>query len=326
MAWRSVIAVLLLAVLQQQSLRTAALSTKAMDAGGLPSDVKYIKCEVCSQVAKSATAAVNDMEVEKKLDALQVLDTIESLCEPKQKTGRWMRKIDLVERLRKLRLIEQEGQQECKRECRTMALACRDVLDGVETELAERLYSLRKDGKEVAVKDVEDWLCAKRSGASDVCRKTPAFLPKDRAHGPPFEAKSEKDAKMENILEDIRSSNPGNDMGLDMMNAGQMGGMAGMDGDDDEDDDDDDDDDDEDQENDEDDMGKEDAGDAMANESESNGHASDKAVDGIDAGSLDDTSLGFVDGGTLDDIEAGKAKVEDTSGKAGSVDAGSDEL
>lgn len=285
-----------------------------MDAGGLRSDVKYIKCEVCSQVANSGVSATNELETGRNFDTIQVLDMVESLCNYEQNAGKWMLKIDLVERLRKLRLIEQEGQQDCKRECHTMSLACSDVLDGIETELAERLYALRKDGKEVQVKDVEDWLCAKRTGASDACRKAPPMLPKDREPGPPFEAKSEKDIKMANLMEQIRAANPGNDMGLNMMNAGDMEGM-GMG------DDDDDDDDDKEVEDDQDDMDEEGSGDASEKDMGSSKQGSD-----AESGSLDDTSLGFADAGTLEDVDTGKAKLGDAAGKAGSVDSGSDEL
>lgn len=312
---------LFLAILEQQMLRTVALSKKAMDSGGLRSDVKFIKCEVCSQVAKSAAATINEKEVDKKFDPIQVLDIVESLCDPKQKPGRWMRKIDLVERLRKLRLLEQDGQQDCKRECHTIAMACRDVLEDVETELAERLYALRKDGKEVQATDVENWLCAKRTGASDACRKSPPLLPKDREPGPSFEPKSEKDIKMENLMEEIRAANPGNDMGLNMMNPGDMAGMG--EGNDDDDDDDDDLDEEEDKDmHDQDDSDEEGSTDDVSE----HGERSDASSDDEERGSLDDTSLGFADAGPLEGVEPGNAETGNAALKVGSADSRKDEL
>lgn len=269
----------------------SAASKKALDSRGLPSDVPYIQCQVCAHVARSAVRAVNDLPADRHLDTVKVLDLVETLCDPDQKPARWMKKIDLVEAGPVLRVAEQEGQQACKRECRTVASACRRALDSVETELAERLYALRK-AAELKDADVEDWLCAPRGGVSGACRDDPPPVPADRQPGPAFEPKSEKDVNMENLMEEIRAANPGNDMGLNMMQPGQDG--MGMDDDEGDDDDD-----------------KDDEDDEREGDAEELGGAEENDTGKADG--ANDASLSFEDVGEVSNAQTAGANVGDES-------------
>lgn len=288
-----------------------SISRKSLDYGGVPSDVKYIRCEICSQIAKSATNAINSLE-SKGLDQLVVLDKVENICDPSTKQGRWMRTIDLVERVGKLRLIQQEATQKCLRECFTMSLACRDVLEDLETELAEKLYALRKKGNEILESDIEKWLCAKKSGITNACRKSPPLLPKDREAGPPFVPKSKKEADKDELMEKLKESGIDKNLDFSMMDgagaANKFGG-AGSD-DDDYDDDFDDDDDFEDFEDEDEDDDDDDDEQVSAEQDKDDG--------------LKDTTLG--EPSTISFEKTDSMSLGGTAEKAAGVGIGSDEL
>lgn len=215
---------------------TIAISSKSIDSRGVPSDVKYIKCETCAQIAKAAAEKATELD-SNKVSELSMFDLVESICDPKSANGRWMRTIDLVERLGKLKLIPQDGVQDCTRECRTMALACNAIMEGYETELGEKLYALRKVG-DIDASAVESWLCEKKKGVSGACNAKPPLLPRDREKGPAFEKKDPKQVEMDNLMEQMRGMNGGNDFNMNMFSKDQFN--AGMDDDDDDDDDEDD--------------------------------------------------------------------------------------
>lgn len=215
-----------------------------------------------------------------------------------------MRKIDLVERVGKLRLVEQEGIQECGRECKTIAMACEDVLDGVETELAERLYVLRRGGNEVKNAIVEEWFCGRGGGISKVCRKMPPTLPRDREPGPAFVEKKKEDVDMEEIMAQMQAAGGGG-MNMNMFSRDQMGAMGGAS---------DDDDDEEDEEDESDKSGEDDESDKSGEE----------RSDGSDASSLKNSELGDVGTRSLDGIDKDLSDVGERG--AGAADSISDEL
>lgn len=197
---------------------------------GVPSDIPYIQCEVCKHIVEAAVNETNKLP-QAQLTAVQLFDVVETLCEPSSPSGHWTKTIDMVERMRKLYLVPQPLEQACAQECRTLALACQRVMDGVESELAERLYALRKKG-EVRAGDVENWFCDK-GGLSDACRIRAPFFPKERPTGPPFIGLDPKKVEMDEMLQKIKMQNQG--MNVDMMGAGDMPKMGDNDDDDDDD-------------------------------------------------------------------------------------------
>lgn len=221
------------------SLLSAALaiSTKTIDSRGLPSDVKYIKCETCNNLVIVAAESADKLEGT-ALTEIALYDLTESLCDPASVNGKWMREIDLVERVGRLRLIKQDGEQDCTRECRTIALACNSIMEGYESELAEKLYLMKKKGV-VDVTQLDAWFCEKRKGLTDACRVRAPMLPKDREHGPEFQKKDEKAAQMEAMMAQMKAANGGKDLGAQMFSKEQMANMPGMGGDDDDEDEDD---------------------------------------------------------------------------------------
>lgn len=199
---------------------------------GVRSDVPYIQCETCTHVVEAAVNETNKLEGT-QLTELALFDMVESLCDPNVPVGKWATTIDLQERLRKLHLVKQDATQACKQECRTIALACSQVLDSVETELAERLYLLRKKGP-VHVKDIQSWFCDK-GGLSSACAERTPLFPKSRPTGPPFEPRDEKQAAIDEAMKKIQAEDNG--FGMNAMNPGPMGDYSGADDDDDDDDD-----------------------------------------------------------------------------------------
>lgn len=221
-----------------------------------------------------------------------------------------MRTIDLVEKARQLRLVPQDATQKCARECFTMSLACRHVIDDLETELAERLYKLRNTGDEVQLPHIEDWLCAKRTGMSDACRTSAPILPKDRPVGPPFVPKDKKELETEELMEKLKESGVGDNMDFSMLNRDQAANMATAD-------DDDDDDFDEDfYDDDDDDL------DALEQDDDDDDDDDEQLPQDADR-DLRDTTLG--DASSLQ-FEEDPTVLGEAAGKAAGVDLGKDEL
>lgn len=103
-------------------------------------DLPYIKCEVCEHVMAELIPAVEQLKddhravIKKKpIDEVQVLELIENICNPKNDTGVWIRRLDIIERpLNKkkyLGLAEPGGISKCKSECLTIAKSCEDMFE-----------------------------------------------------------------------------------------------------------------------------------------------------------------------------------------------------
>lgn len=194
---------LLRAVVAAVSLSVCMCATTATTRDDRPvlSDVPFIRCELCAHVASAvANATRRIMSLRRGASTglsseLDLYDAVEAVCDPDAVHGRWLKQVDLVEVGRALTVDHRtDGVQRCRRECRTVALACRDVLDGIETEVAELLYShLKKSVKDTPDSSdlaqlVQTSLCASSGSAlSQACRHKVRPLPEDRPHGPPFQ-------------------------------------------------------------------------------------------------------------------------------------------
>lgn len=94
-------------------------------------DLLHISCDVCENGTNELYRAVQgarSLQPKGKLDEVDIVVLIESLCDPKSLTGEWIRKIDIVESLIKekkfLSLIEPGGMMKCGNECATIASSC----------------------------------------------------------------------------------------------------------------------------------------------------------------------------------------------------------
>lgn len=171
------------------------LAHVAAAADGVPTDVKYIRCGVCESLAAEVHSHVQKTPDVRKSEA-SIVTALEQSCDPTSDAGAWMRSIDLVELEGRLVLVRQEEDGPCNRECATIKLACRALLEeGWETELGEALYG-GVDAKQLRNDMCTDW--------SSACRKPPPKLDAARQPGPPFRAYTDE----ERALRDQRSGAP----------------------------------------------------------------------------------------------------------------------
>lgn len=228
-------------------------------------DLKYIKCEVCEKVVAELyyqVGAARDAAPNKKLDEITVIEIMESVCNPKNESAAWLKKIDIVNSLSKgkkyIVLEEQEGQAKCKNECTTIAKSCSNLLDDDidADELAALLYLNRTDLKKMQVQFLRDvpwffyrmwsvavmkivsafeWLIQSAVCLDWSSRCSPRRTPLANSYNREdeiFEPLSEKDLEMEKLMASMAEMG----LGGQMYNADSLRGMmGGMDGDMDED-------------------------------------------------------------------------------------------
>mmetsp|Transcript_6819 Transcript_6819/g.9538 ORF Transcript_6819/g.9538 Transcript_6819/m.9538 type:complete len:228 (-) Transcript_6819:30-713(-) len=118
-----------------------------MGPGGMPMEAKPIyksakalECLVCKQATEELWQQVEDATGKLHEDDLQDMAT--ALCDPDSDEGEWILFYDVTqaEPGAPLKLERQEYLGECRRECRTIAKACRTVYDEYREDVAEALY------------------------------------------------------------------------------------------------------------------------------------------------------------------------------------------
>lgn len=67
-----------------------------------------------------------------KVEQAEVERILENVCNPRTKEGKWVAKLDIVNRDRKLELVPQETVGKCQRECETVAHGCTELLEKAE--------------------------------------------------------------------------------------------------------------------------------------------------------------------------------------------------
>ncbi|KAK3004572.1 hypothetical protein RJ639_018533 [Escallonia herrerae] len=199
-------------------------------------DIPYIKCQVCQKLASQLYHQVETKQVEispKKISEYAIIEIAENVCNLKKQEADWILKIDVVEQGDGLELVEQDTEGQCNSECKTIERACQEVMGYSDTDVAEYLYK-NKQQMDSLVK----FLC---NDLTKACSAKPPPLPKDRAPGEPFIAKSSKEAEMDKIMKSMEGmpGAPGMKMYSreDLMNMKNFGG-EGADEDDDDDNDD----------------------------------------------------------------------------------------
>eukprot|EP00271_Cylindrocystis_brebissonii_P013103 TRINITY_DN32694_c0_g1_i1.p1 TRINITY_DN32694_c0_g1~~TRINITY_DN32694_c0_g1_i1.p1 ORF type:complete len:334 (-),score=85.41 TRINITY_DN32694_c0_g1_i1:243-1244(-) len=158
------------------------------------SDIPFIKCDVCQEMAKHLVRQFKKKkDEEKKLKEIQVIEMVERLCDPKRDEGEWILRLDMVESGTKLKLVEQAAVGECGTECKTIQKACVQVMGEHDTDIAETLFA-----KEMTRAALSKLLC---NDLSKACLRKVPPLPKDRAPGEEFvEADAEK-VKMDKMVQ-----------------------------------------------------------------------------------------------------------------------------
>ncbi|KAJ6355655.1 hypothetical protein OIU77_006107 [Salix suchowensis] len=158
-------------------------------------DIPYIKCQVCEKVASQLYRQVQkkqDQISPQKISEYQVIEIAEKVCNLKKEEADWIMKLDIMEQGDKLELIEQETEGQCNSECKTIEQTCQQVMDYVDTDIAEYIFTT-KPQIDLLVKH----LC---KDLTNSCSKKPPPVPKNRIPGEPFVPKPSKEAEMEKIM------------------------------------------------------------------------------------------------------------------------------
>ena len=122
-------------------------------ARAVKSDIKYIKCQVCQELAKNLNREANALREEKgaKLTESDVLEKVEKICDFETTEGEWIIKHDLVEDGDALKLQYMDGKYgACNSECKTVQKACQDIIGDRDTDIAEAIFtdeSMKRAGK-----------------------------------------------------------------------------------------------------------------------------------------------------------------------------------
>ena len=86
----------------------AAKKQKAPPARAVKSDLKYVRCQVCEEVAKVLSREASTLREEKgaKLTEADVLEKVEKVCDVETVEGEWLLKHDLVEKGDALAMVQ----------------------------------------------------------------------------------------------------------------------------------------------------------------------------------------------------------------------------
>jgi hypothetical protein len=160
-------------------------------------DLPFIRCQACEALASQAWAVYSEMKAKEtpglKLKEADVLDVMEKMGTSWRPEGHWLLKYHPVEEKGKLVLKDMAVAGNCGRDCRTVETAIQDLLDSHDTDMAEVLFSGKKNDKS----QFSTWLCIE---TSQVCKKMTPPLPSDRRPPGEFKPQTEAQAKRDRVL------------------------------------------------------------------------------------------------------------------------------
>lgn len=168
------IVVLMLSVILVSSWVPICYSSKKPVGIARKEDIPFIKCQISEY---------------------DIIEISENVCNLKKQEADWILKIDIVEQGDRLELVEQDSEGQCNSECKTIERACQEVIGYYDTDVAEYLYK-----KKPQIDVLVNFLC---KDLSESCSAKPQPVPKGRAPGEPFVAKSSKEAEMDKILKSM---------------------------------------------------------------------------------------------------------------------------
>lgn len=150
------------------------------EARPIPGTSKYIECAVCKVATEEVwEQASKAREAAPWIGEVEFQEITEKVCDPDVDEGEWITFYDLVqaEKGASIKLEHKKYLGECRRECRSIAKACRAVYDEFREDVAESLY--KRDAS--SVDKFKSRVCQKWSG---VC--PPKNVPKDFEHPDEF--------------------------------------------------------------------------------------------------------------------------------------------
>ena len=194
-------------------------------------DLPHIGCSVCKAAVEEMHLIISERREKapyKKLDENQIVDVMDSICDPDSPEGGWIRAIDVVEEKQSgRRFLEFEtpgGMGKCQKECRTIARSCNDLLeeDLDRDELSPILYkNTIKNPQELQEKVCKKM--SKRCSDKRVTTNKPLAGSAKRVDEM-FEQVNEKDLEMEKMMKDMEKSG----LGGSIYSRDDMEDMQGM--------------------------------------------------------------------------------------------------
>lgn len=142
----------------------------------------YVKCTVCKMAAGEAWALVDKKAKTVpygKIGEMEIGDIIESVCDPDDDNGEWMTYYDIVqnETSAPMELTKQEHFGECRRECTTIAHACRAILDEHRDDMTEMLFKHFRKADEDSKPSKQKEVLTLAKYSSRVCKKLSSACP-----------------------------------------------------------------------------------------------------------------------------------------------------
>lgn len=96
----------------------------------------YIKCAVCERFAEAVVETLKTLRsnaLHGKIGEIQVAEVLDAACNPKNETGEWIRRLDIVQAKTNgkttLSLEKHDSASKCGAECVTIARSCSDMLE-----------------------------------------------------------------------------------------------------------------------------------------------------------------------------------------------------
>lgn len=185
------------------------------------SDVKYIRCQVCQEVAKVLSREASTLRDTKgaKLKESDVLEKVEKVCDPEAVEGEWLITHDLQEKGSELKMVLMKDQYgACGSECKTMQRACEKIVADRDTDVAEILFT----GSPQRAALVQHMCHNDDEDGFGACVKKAPPLPKSRPKGPAFDPVDKKDLDMQRMMKNMKDMGMG---GMSMYNRDDMEDM-----------------------------------------------------------------------------------------------------
>lgn len=200
-------------------------------------EVPFMRCAVCEQlVIQLATQrdtykdTLGSKTKEKKTQFASsyskyseqlLVDLVETSCDPTEDHGAWLTALDAEEvqvgLKRRVKLTRQEGPAACKRECRTIARACTEVLTDYEFEVVELLWAGR------SASALQESLCQHMGGWCGARAKRLPKPPKKPMGAEVFQLMTAQERQMAEMMKSMKGM-PGAE-GLQLMDRNAMEGM-----------------------------------------------------------------------------------------------------
>ncbi|KAJ8905064.1 hypothetical protein NDN08_001575 [Rhodosorus marinus] len=155
------------------------------------SDVKYLKCDVCLAAAIRLHEYGSSRGT--KLSESELLDMLESFCDPFLPTGGWIPFMEILHNKedKRLELKTHDKPGKCERDCATMSKACTDAIDDVVYDMAE-FYVSHKDAD---VEAIGKKMCYE---IGTTCKESVPAVPDDWK-GTGYTPASEEDVEMDKL-------------------------------------------------------------------------------------------------------------------------------